>query len=71
MYRLKGNRIFKGKRVVGELHRGKFGWFIYHRLEGHMYGPYELPAGAIRDVFKVPPEQVIQFPELSNEPRGF
>ena len=71
MIRLRGSRFYKGKLMVGELHKGKWGWFIYHRMEGHMYGPYKTVAEGVRKVFRIPPEQVIQFPELSNEPRGF
>ena len=78
---------------IGWCVRGKWGWYVYSIMEGHMYGPFDELVKGITEVFGLPvhvetedvpevrlplvqkvkqlPEQRIQFPWLSNEPRGF
>ena len=69
--RLKNGSIYKGRRKIADVYRGKWGWFIYDHLEGYPNGPYATIAEGIRKLYHIAPEQAIQFPQLSNEPGGW
>ena len=63
--------IYKGKRKIADVYRGKWGWYIYDHLEGYSNGPYLTIAEGIKRLYHIMPEQAVSFPELSNRPGGW